>query len=130
MAHYSDINQYAGEEGAVEGGLLTEIDAVVQHIDNLILIKPGELLFRDTGIDLERITFKHVDMLSAQEIYSMLHEGILQFEPRVRLGGGSRVLGNRDTQTWDIALQITIAGIDGYYTYTGKIHHRDSGEYE
>lgn len=121
MAHYSDLNQYAGE---IPGVLIHGVRAVVQHLDNLVAIRPRELFFRpEIGMSLEPYLFQPVDFKTAFSIYATLSSSIRVFDSRVSvLGNRSSVVAVPADRRFNVNLILQINGIEDDYEYNNVMY--------
>lgn len=123
MAYFSDLNQYPYE---IAGDRVYGIDAVFQHINNLIAIRPRELLFEpDVGLNVESYLFKPVDAESALGIYAVISEGIRSYANRVTINSAiSDVVPVPEDLRFDIKMYLSLSGLVGEYKYQASLYSK------
>ena len=111
VAFYKDINTYSPTSKPD----VSDVDAIMQSVKNLILTRPGERLFNvEYGINSEALLFELMDDSVGLKLLNEISEKIVIYEPRVDLDfGKSQVVGNYDDNRIDISLFFTIQGFDG-----------------
>jgi len=92
ITQYSDVNLSYKDENRkrldrdVDKSVTTEVNAIVNSLDNLFSISPGEALFEpEKGLDAESFLFEIMDSQSEFALLSYFYNEINIQEPRVSL---------------------------------------------
>ena len=111
MAFYRDINQ----KNFKDRPYLTDVDAVIQSVRNLVSTRKGERYFRpDYGIDIAEYLFELMDESAGLQLLSDVFTAVTTYEPRVKLDRSrSEVIPDPDTYSFEIVLFFEIEGFEG-----------------
>ena len=109
--YYKDVNA----ETPTKRANVTDYNAILQGVRNLIRTRPGERPFLvDYGIALDDSIWELMDDLSGLEIYNEIIEKLKRYEPRVTLNTStSSVIALPDENEFQVQLFIEIEGFEG-----------------
>ena len=101
--------------------LITNEEAVLESVKNIIMTKPGERVMNPNfGVNLDRFLFQPLDLWYAGQIADEIKSGILRSEPRV-----SEVVVeidvNYDDLLYDVRVNFTIASTAREYELNFKL---------
>jgi len=131
MALYSDVNntiqktKLTTDAPAKDLGIVKDVAAISQSIDNIIQTRKGERLFLpEFGAQFEDVLFELMDDITSNTILSQVFEAVEQWETRIIVDyGSSTVLPDVDSHTYYIRLVFSIKGLSPEkFEYTGTIH--------
>lgn len=83
--YYFDISKTGKDyTGNRDISLLTNEQAVLESVKNIIITEPGERIMNPTfGCPISKFTFEPIDMVTIVDIKSVITNAIRQFENRV-----------------------------------------------
>jgi phage baseplate assembly protein W len=99
LYHYQDISKL--------GQNLTNIDSIIDSINNIISTSIGERFFnRSFGSKLQEALLTPLSFSNSRIILSNLISDISKFEPRVEVLSTSNVIINTDNRQYDLYLKL------------------------
>ena len=109
--YYKDVNANT----PVDRPNVTDVDAILQGVRNLIRTRPGERPnLPNYGVALDDSLWELMDDLTALEIYNEVIGKLKLYEPRVTLNTvESYVSSNPDKNTFSIQLVVEVTGFAG-----------------
>jgi phage baseplate assembly protein W len=121
MAFYRDINQLTPEIRPY----VTDIDAIIQSVRNLISTRQGERPFRpEYGINIVDYLFELMDESAGLTLLADVFSAVNEFEPRVEIDRQlSEVIPDPDTYTFTVSIFFRVKGFeqDGIFEVTENI---------
>ena len=94
--------------GLSDLGVLTNEQAVMESVYNILLTQPGERVMNPTfGCDLNQYLFSMIDDVTARNIVRDVYDAIITFEPRI-LDLEVIVTPKPDANTFIIDIYLTI----------------------
>ena len=91
---------------------LFDVESVKNAVANAFLTSPGDkILNPEYGVDLRRFIFEPVDDFTTEIIKDDIETKLPVMEPRITVSR-VQVVGDPDTNTYDISLQINVPSLD------------------
>ena len=119
-ALYSDLNQ---DFGPGKPSILEDVASVTQHMDNLLEIKPRQMLFEpELGADLDGVLFDIVDDETTDAVYVVTSAAWRRWDDRINVNIAlSTVEADPDQGRYAFSYVTTIRGLTGEYDYSGHL---------
>ena len=119
MARYSDIRAKFGQDTSSKKVLATDLEAILEAINNLLTTSRNERLFRpEIWSDLDNLLFEPISEAIAYDIMDEIDRLISRWEPRVTLlMGKSSIKPDYDNETYEVRLIFSVLGLDGEQEY-------------
>jgi len=109
MSIYADINV----NDPTRSPLVYDIEAVMQGVFNVLVIRKGEVLFEDIGSGLEDILFQSMDDFTEMEIKKESLDAIDAWETRARLlPAKSTITAIPEENKYDVSIIIRVLGLE------------------
>lgn len=120
MSFYFDLNMI----NPTKRSQLVDVESIYQGLTVLLNTRPGELPFRPTfGINLEESLFEFADNNTALDIYRIVTDAIIEFEPRVEIDNSrSNVVADPDNNTFELELYFQVPDLSSdTFEFTGQL---------
>jgi phage baseplate assembly protein W len=110
MAFYRDLNQTS----FANRPYVTDIEAVIQSVRNLVSTRKGERPFRpDYGINIVDYLFELMDDSASLQLLGDVFSAVQTYEPRVTIDRQrSTVTPDPDTYTFEVELFFVVEGFE------------------
>lgn len=91
---------------------LYDVEAIKNAVATAFLTSPGDKILNPTyGVDLRRFLFEPIDDFTTQILQDAIETKLPIMEPRITLVR-VQVMGDEDTNTYNISLQINVPALD------------------
>ena len=120
MAFYFDLNMIA----PTERSQLLDVESIYQGLTVLLNTRPGEFPFRpEFGVNLEESLFEFADNNTALDIYRIVTDAVIRFEPRVEIDNSrSNVVADPDNNSFSLELYFQIPDLsEDTFEFSGAL---------
>lgn len=120
MAFYFDLNMITPKDR----GQLFDVESIYQGITMLLNTRPGDFPFRpEFGVRLEESLFEFADTSTALDIYRIVTDAIIRFEPRVEVDNARSIVNaDPDNNTFNIELYFQVPDLsEDTFEFTGEL---------
>lgn len=120
MTFYFDLNMIE----PTKRSQLFDVESIYQGLTVLLNTRPGDFPFRPRfGVNLDESLFEFADTLTALDIYRIVSDAIIEYEPRVELDNSrSNVVADPDNNTFNLELYFQIPDLsEDTFEFTGTL---------
>jgi len=120
MAFYFDLNMISPKDR----GQLFDVESIYQGITMLLNTRPGDFPFRpEFGVSLEESLFEFADNSTALDIYRIVTDAIIRFEPRVEVDNARSIVNaDPDNNAFNIELYFQVPDLsEDTFEFTGEL---------
>lgn len=120
MSFYFDLNMISPKDK----GQLLDVESIYQGLTVLLNTRPGEFPFRpEFGVNLEESLFEFADNNTALDIFRIVTDAILRFEPRVEVDNSrSNIEADPDNNSFNIELYFQIPNLsEDTFEFSGEL---------